>query len=253
MTLNKELVRADFDKAADNYERYAILQKHVAEQLIKFGWQYLPQSGLLLDVGSGTGFIKQMLKSANIVQLDISEKMCRKCSKFGPAIVGDMESIPMQDSSVDGVISSLTLQWSDNIEATLKEIHRVLKPRGTFVLSTLGFHTLQELKSIFRIMDPYAHVNDFTDPDKLEEIASKTGFHQISISSELEIKEYDNVRELMDTIKRIGAGNKRRERKKALTGRDYFSKMNEIYHSSFGHGVKIPATWEVLYLKGEKR
>ena len=252
MTLSKKKIRSDFNRAAQNYEQFATLQRKVAEKLTKFGWPIFDQNGLVVDVGCGTGFIKQILKSANILQIDISEKMCRKAQEFGQAITGDMENLPIQFESVDGIISSLTLQWANDVDLVFDEFNRVLKKGAPFILSTFGSHTLQELKSIFRMLDPHVHVNNFFGPEELMEKAHLAGFTNLAVKVDSSIKEYKDVMELMYTMKHIGANNKSEARKKTFHGKDYFKKLDSLYRGSFGHSTMLPATWEVIYLKGFK-
>jgi len=252
MPLSKDKIRHDFSRAAESYEQYADLQRKVAEKLGKFGWEIFDPKGQIIDVGAGTGFVKQLLKPANIIQLDISEEMCVKASNLAPTICGDMENIPLQDNSVDGVISSLTMQWATDTSRALKEISRILKPGAPFILSTFGIHTLQELKSIFRMMDPFAHINLFFDPDELSKKANEAGLKDIKIRTEIQVMEYQDAMQLMQTMKRIGASNKETTRKEGLSTREYFQTINKFYHENFGRSTYIPATWEVLYMRGVK-
>lgn len=43
------------------------------------------------------------------------------------------ESLPLEDDSVDYVVSTLVLCTTD-LDATLREVHRVLRPGGTFLV-----------------------------------------------------------------------------------------------------------------------
>jgi malonyl-CoA O-methyltransferase len=252
MPLSKDKIKNDFSRAAANYEQHANLQRKVAEKLAKFGWEIFDPKGQIIDVGSGTGFVKKLLKPANVTQLDISEKMCNQSFPLAPTICADMDQMPIADESMDGIISSLTMQWAIDTKKTFKEFARVLKSGSPFIISTFGIHTLQELKSIFRMIDPFTHINLFLEPDEMAAIAREAGFKNIEIRTELEIEEYSDVMQLMQTIKRIGASNKQDTRKKGLSSREYFSKINKLYHDNFGRSTYIPATWEVLYIKGIK-
>lgn len=252
MGLSKVQVKEGFNRAANNYEQFAQLQKTVVERLTADAWSLFDPDDLLLDIGCGTGFVKQILKPANIIQLDLSENMCIKASTLAPAVNADMEQLPMADNSFKGIISSLALQWSTDTEHSFREAFRTLEPGGCFVLSTFGSHTLQELKSIFRSIDPYAHVNKFFEPEDLNGMAKRSGFEYIKIKSEPQMHEYSDVMQLMYTMKNIGATNRQTRRKKGLSSRQYFNQLDTKYREVFGRSGMIPATWEVIYVECRK-
>jgi ubiquinone/menaquinone biosynthesis C-methylase UbiE len=64
-------------------------------------------------------------------------------------IVGDEDGkLPFEDKSLDLVMSSMSLHWSNKIEGVLTEVKRVLKPDGVFLGAMLGGETLHELKYV---------------------------------------------------------------------------------------------------------
>ena len=254
MSISKTMVKAGFNKSAKKYEYYADLQQHVAENLIKFCWADISSNnGLILDLGSGTGYINQILRCKNLLQLDISENMCKISSNYAPSVCSDMDNIPFSDDCFHGIISSLTLQWSVDLEKSIKEIVRTLKPGSSFAFSIFGSQTLQELKSVFRSIDKYSHVNEFYDENEIIKVLSGAGLSKIIYNTELIVKEYSSLMELMQAIKFIGASNKDANRRKSLVTKSYFDNINYLYKQRFSRNVYIPATWEVIYIRGVKK
>jgi len=107
----------------------------------------LKEGETVLDIGSGLGvdsFIAASTvgKSGKVFGLDISKSEVRHASKRAKLrgldqqniefIHGDMERIPLDDSSVDCVISNGAFCLAPNKQKSFEEIKRVLKPGGRF-------------------------------------------------------------------------------------------------------------------------
>ncbi len=98
----------------------------------------------LLDVGCGTGKLlrkaRTLYPSAQLIGIDPAEGMVTIARSQLPAAtiyLGSAESLPLADSSVDVVFSSLSFHhWSDQ-RGALREIHRVLRPGGCFCLADI--------------------------------------------------------------------------------------------------------------------
>jgi len=109
-------------------------------------FRHHPPQGKLLDVGSGTGHlaisIKKRYPGLEIHGLDISADMidaAEKNKKLASAgnirfDLGDVQSLPYGDNSLDFVVSSLSLHHWEDVGKAFKEISRVLKPGGRLLL-----------------------------------------------------------------------------------------------------------------------
>ena len=65
-------------------------------------------------------------------------------------VVADEEArLPFDDEAFDVVLSSLNLNWVNDLPRALSEVRRVLKPDGVFVGALLGAGTLGELQYAF--------------------------------------------------------------------------------------------------------
>ncbi len=94
-----------------------------------------------LDVGCGTGNYTAALanKGLHFTGMDPSSEMLRNALAKNDAIKwiqGAAESIPSEDSSIDGVLVCLSIHHWTDLVAGFKEIQRVLKPGGKMVLFT---------------------------------------------------------------------------------------------------------------------
>lgn len=123
---------------------------------------------IVLDIASGAGYGTNLIsKSAkSVVGIDYSEEAIEYCNKLYQSsnlkfVQGDAQELPIEDSSVDVVVSLETIEHIPNPEKFVKEVKRVLKPGGQFIVSTPNddeyiegneFHLhefqLKELKSL---------------------------------------------------------------------------------------------------------
>jgi ubiquinone/menaquinone biosynthesis C-methylase UbiE len=115
----------------------------------------------VLEIGSGSGeFTGAALRAgAEVLATDISEKCLSVIPVRYPDAEGrlsvrqaDMEALPFADGSFDVVMSAGSLSYGDN-NIVMKEIHRVLRPRGRFIcVDSLDHNPIYRMnRSIHRI------------------------------------------------------------------------------------------------------
>lgn len=93
----------------------------------------------VLDVGSGTGHYARLaaaLGARLAIAFDLTPEMLGKAPR--PAAVGDAGRLPFAGESLDVAIAALLLSFVKDLEASVREIARVLRPGGTFVLADVS-------------------------------------------------------------------------------------------------------------------
>ena len=87
----------------------------------------------VLDLGSGTGAAFQQLQNLEVTAIDPDEKMLR-LNKFKNKIIGGAEDLPFPDNSFDSVYCAFVWRNLNDPKLGLREVYRVLKPGGKFIL-----------------------------------------------------------------------------------------------------------------------
>lgn len=97
----------------------------------------------VLDIASGEGYGSAMLAKLahKVIGVDISKETISQAkakyrSRNLKFRVGSCSAIPLDDASVDVVVSFETIEHHDELEAMLQEIKRVLRPGGVLVISS---------------------------------------------------------------------------------------------------------------------
>lgn len=263
---DKQSVRRAFDRAADTYQQFAVLQAEVCNRLLEKLEVVKISPQMILDAGTGTGSAIPALfaryKKAQVVTLDLSENMLRKAGQQGSflrspqAVCGDIERLPFADNSFDLVFSSLSMQWCNDLNAALLEAKRVLKPGGLYVFTTFGPDTLKELRYSWSKVDGAGHVNQFIDMHDIGDALLQDGFAEPVMEAELMTVTYDSAEDLMHDLKAIGANvtavspqaepAAKSRPGKGLGGKVMLQTVCQSYESYRQDGL-LPATYEVIY------
>jgi ubiquinone/menaquinone biosynthesis C-methylase UbiE len=99
--------------------------------------------GKAIDVGCGTGALLDQLKprADRLIGVDISPDALHYCSlrNHEDLLLADATHISLPSGEFDTVTAIGVIEHLDDDEAFLKEMHRLLKPNGVFVMLTSSF------------------------------------------------------------------------------------------------------------------
>ena len=104
-------------------------------------------SGRVLEIGIGSGvnlpFYRTTVRQIIGIEpspklLEMTVQLAKRISMTPELIQGTAESLPLDDRSVDTVVTTWTMCSIPDIEKAVREMHRVLKPSGRLLFVEHG-------------------------------------------------------------------------------------------------------------------
>jgi demethylmenaquinone methyltransferase/2-methoxy-6-polyprenyl-1,4-benzoquinol methylase len=148
-SVKAQRVRGVFDSVASRYDLMNDLMSmglHRAWKAYTVMVANVGEGSKVLDIAGGTGdlalaFAKRVGASGEVVHTDINEAMLRtgrdRLLDAGvalPTLVCDAEKLPFPDNHFDVVTVAFGLRNMTHKDAALREMNRVLKPRGKLLV-----------------------------------------------------------------------------------------------------------------------
>lgn len=254
----KARIAHQFSRAAGNYDQAAQVQAEIAFDAL----QMLDRGHrLLLDIGCGTGRSSCQLqnKCEQLVAMDLAQGMVMhasaKAASLGLSPIhwlrGDAESLPLATASMSAVYSSMSLQWCANISGVCREIYRVLSPGGQGVLAIMCEGSMHELQNCWQAIDSQRHVNQFANSQIWHQAAVKSGF-AVQCQQKSYLTWHNNVRDLLGSIKQIGANVVTTTGNYAAITRQSLNVLEAKYQLEFARNGRLPLTYQICFIQIRK-
>jgi ubiquinone/menaquinone biosynthesis C-methylase UbiE len=133
------------------------------------------RSESVLDVGCGTGKLLRRAGThwpeAQLIGVDAADGMIEVAKRLTPGATfytGMAESLPLPDISIDLALSTISFHHWQNQAAGVREIARVLRPGGYFILVDISFPDW--LMKVFRVQRIHG-------PTQMRKLFEQGGLH----------------------------------------------------------------------------
>ncbi|MFH1672403.1 MAG: malonyl-ACP O-methyltransferase BioC [Pseudomonadota bacterium] len=254
----KERIRRSFSKAAPTYDQYAFIQKGVAAILIDRLKGRLFQN--ILEIGCGTGnytiMLTQRFPAADITAIDFSDEMISLAAqklnnnKRVHLRVEDAEAFPSKsETRYDLITSNSTFQWFTDLKKGLEHYKALLADGGIILFSMMGPETFYELHEVMEEVLPEKvkiSARYFTQFDEIESPLREI-FKKVKTSETVLTREYNNLLDLLKTMKYTGV-NVRRNGNNILFTPALIKKAEKVYVKRFG---SVRTSYQVFLCEGK--
>jgi len=197
LTMNRKGVSDTWERGSP-YEQYVgRWSRQVAPEFL--GWLNIPAGRTWLDVGCGTGAlcaaIADRCSPSSVAGVEPSDGFLRTAKEnlAGRAVLyqGSATAIPLNDASVDVVVSGLVLNFVPDQRVALLEMARVTAKGGTIAAYVWDYAGKMELMRFFWDaaveLDPDAATLDegvrfpLCRPEALEELFASAGLEKVEV------------------------------------------------------------------------
>ncbi|ORX53049.1 S-adenosyl-L-methionine-dependent methyltransferase [Hesseltinella vesiculosa] len=257
------------DRAATDKEQSRIVDylkdevaARVADRLLDIKREF----NAVVDLGSGSGHIVKHVDSDmlnKLIMCDMSEKALYRDADQDYEVevermVVDEENLPFEENSLEAVVSSLSLNWVNDLPGALIQIRRALKEDGVFIGAMFGGDTLFELRTSMQLAEVEREggisprVSPMADSNDISRLLSRAGFTLTTVDiDEIQVN-YPSAFELMDDLRAMGENNAVLTRRPFMK-RDTLMAAASIYKELHGdEDGSIPATFQIIYMIGWK-
>lgn len=177
----RDKTRAYFDELAGKFGKSYVpgrSWKSLAEAMLK-----ILNYNVVADLGAGEGTLAQLLapQAKRVIAIDNAPNMVEFGQKLArehglPHLeyrLGDIESPPIDDNSVNLAIFSQALHHAEHPDRAIAEAHRILAPRGKLVILDLLQHSFEQARELYA--DTWLGFSEV----ELYQMMEKAGFKEI--------------------------------------------------------------------------
>ncbi len=259
---DRALHRKRLDRAASGFAGADFLQRRAALDLTERLEAIMRDFPRAVDLSARSGAFREALAESEaaarvglLVEADLSGAML--AGRDGPRVALDEERLPFARESLDLVVSTLGLHWTNDVVGALIQIRHALKPDGLFLGALLGGSTLNELRhaltqaEVEMLGGAGSRVSPFADSRDAAGLLQRAGFALPVADVDRVTVSYEHPLKLLADLRAMGETNVLADRHPRALTRGLLARMSEIYIEQFaGPDGRVPATFEIVTLTG---
>jgi malonyl-CoA O-methyltransferase len=248
--MNKELIKKRFLKSKTTYHEEAMVQKHIAKKLTEKVFEHLPwHIHSLLELGCGSGFLTEQIKSKFIVDKFYLNDLIDTNSDIHSIMegqqysyfIGDAEELPFPDQ-LDLITAASTVQWFSDLELFINKSAQSLDQDGILLFNTFGPNNFSEIKNLLEQGLIYPEL------ESIEKLLSND-FEILDASKERIISYFDSPLDVLHHLKLTGVTAASENFKWNKTTLNQFV---EDYKKNYSVKDQVTLSWEVYYIVARK-
>ena len=154
MQINPKIIKKQFEKSFNSYEQNAIVQKIMAEKLVKEISSVKTNFNSILELGCGTGILtKELIRNVSFETYcanDLVEKSKICIEKIIPnaEFCGGNALKIKPFKGVDLIVSNAMFQWFNNLEIVASHCKKQLERKGILAFSTFSDKNFKEIRDL---------------------------------------------------------------------------------------------------------
>jgi len=259
---DRALHRKRLDRAARDYAQADFLKRRAAQDVAERLEAIMRDFPVAVDLSARTGAFREALAESGaaarigtLIEADLSAAMLG--GRPGPRVALDEERLPFAPQSLDLVVSTLGLHWTNDVVGALIQARMALKPDGLFIGAFLGGATLTELRQSLVAAEAEilggagSRVSPFADTVDAAGLLQRAGFALPVADVDRVSVTYDHPLKLLYDLRQMGETSVLAERHPKKLTRALMHRAFEIYFQRFaGDDGRVPATFEIITLTG---
>jgi SAM-dependent methyltransferase len=259
---DRALHRLRLDWAADGYGRADFLKARAAADVVERLEAIMRSFPLAVDLGARSGLFAVALAQSPaseqvglLIETDLSAAMLM--GRESPRVQVDEERLPFADASLDLIVSTLALHWTNDLVGALIQIRQALKPDGLFIGALMGGSSLTELRQSLLAAEAELsdgaglRVSPFADTLDAAGLLQRAGFALPVADADRVVVRYAHPLRLIADLKAMGETNVLAERSRKPLTRAVLARACEIYAERFSDpDGRVRATFDLVIMTG---
>jgi SAM-dependent methyltransferase len=259
---DRRLHRRRLDRAAAGFGAANFLKLRAATDAVERLETILRSFPLAVDLGARDGAFAAALalsdasaRIGTLIETDYSARML--AGRSGLRVQVDEEALPFAPESLDLVVSTLALHWTNDLPGALIQVRQALKPDGLFLGAVLGGASLTELRQSLTAAEAELtdgagpRVAPFADTFDAAGLLQRAGFALPVADLDRVTVRYAHPLKLIADLRAMGETNVLIDRARRPLSRRVLARACEIYAERFAEADgRVRATFDILTMTG---